>query len=514
VKKLLLLSLVCCLTAALASPAAALRWPDNMSYRVDTMGGATLGIEDETTAVTVFNHENVAGVVLNKKENRFDIGAGMMSTSDKVDVTGGSVETTSSTLFLARPGAEYRGLTYWLDDSFAIRAGIEGQMINLNAKTPAGENKLSFTGLGGGASASYKLADAGLAFGAGVSYIGGSGKPDPLPAGTDKYEIAASNLSWGVGAAWETLMGEDKLSIGAGVHADDDMPSMSLSGMSPGDYNITTTMEATGFTQKTTDTQSPMVISAEAIYNMGKMLEAGLLFDYKMSEMKEKVETTIGGTSSTVEQKVFSLTEMGISPIVRATIPLSEDMSLLPGISFTNWGSGTQDMYADNPTTADLNDTFKAQSYTGTSSLIKIGAGLQAMAKQLALSLQYETGSDKVDVKQFDVDGNELGSGTSEGSTSNMRVGAEYWVIPMLAIRAGFASLLHTTKDGAMDSGGNLVDLKDMTNRISFGAGLEMPEGLRIDLLVGLDTNTTDPKADPEPTSTATDILLGFKIPI
>lgn len=516
-KKLLLLSLVCCLTAALASPAAALRWPSNMSYRVNTMGGTTLAIEDETTAVTVFNHENPAGVALNKKENRLDLGAGYSSSSYKVDVTGGSQELTSSNLFLQRPGAEYRGLTYWLDDALAIRAGIEGMMLNASSKVEAGgtstENKLSFSGIGGGAAATYKI-EGGLAVGAGLSYIGASGKPDPLPAGADKYEISASNLSWGVGAAYEALMGEDKLTIGASVAAPDDMPVVSMSGMSPGDYNSVITAEGGGATQKTTSTQTPMVIAAEAIYNMGKMLEAGLLFDYKMSEMKVKQEQTMGGASSTVEQKDSAMNGMGITPIVRAKLALAEDMTLVPGIAFSTWGSGTYDNYDADPTTADLNDTYKASSNQVTQSLISIGCGLQAMGKQLALGVQYETGSDKSEVTQYDVDGNELGTGEGEGSTSNMRVGAEYWVIPMLAIRAGFASLLHTTKDGAVDSNGNPTDLKNMTNRITFGAGLEMPEGLRLDLLVGLNTLTQDPAADPEPTNTAMDVWLGAKLPL
>ncbi|MEW6517091.1 MAG: hypothetical protein AB1439_09315 [candidate division FCPU426 bacterium] len=556
-KKLILLSLVCCLTAALASPAAALRWPANMSYRVNTMGGATLVIEDETTAITVFNHENVAGVVLNKKENRSDFGLGYSGTTYKVEPTGVTYETTSSNLFLARPGAEYRGLTYWVDDALAVRVGIEGMMVNINSKTTpavgtATEEKFGFSGLGGGGSASYKL-DMGLAFGAGVSYIGAGGKPDSLDgaynvaamvsgdptATTSKFEVAASCLSWGIGAAYEAALGsEDKLTIGAGVHGDDDQPNLGsianpaalLSG-SPtmmGDYSGTITIEGSAggldnVGQKYTMSQAPLGINAEAIYNMGKMLEAGLLFDYKMAEMKLKTEYTgfdalpPAARPVDTEQKLAATNLMGITPVIRAMLPLAEDMTLVPGLSFTTWGSGTMDLYTDNGTTADVNDTYKYQTNTLSQSMFGIGCGLQAMGKQLALAVQYETGSDKTESKFYDVNGTDItpaGTDPAEGSSSNLRAGAEFWVMPMLAIRAGFASLLHTTKDGAVDSSGNPTDLKNMTNRISFGAGVELPDGLRADLLVGLNTLTQDPASNPEPTNTAMDVWLGIKLPL
>lgn len=177
-KKLLLLSLVCCLTAALASPAAALRWPDNQSYRVNTMGGATLGIEDETTAITSFNHQNIAGVSLNKKENRSDLGLIYGTTTTEVEYPAPistTLKDTTSDMELSRPGAEYRGITYWLDDNMVVRAGIEGMLMSgkTSVTTPLGtvEEGLSFSGLGGGASFGY-LFDGGLAVGVGATYVG------------------------------------------------------------------------------------------------------------------------------------------------------------------------------------------------------------------------------------------------------------------------------------------------------------------------------------------------------
>lgn len=549
-KKLLLLSLVCCLTAALASPAAALRWPDNQSYRVNTMGGATLGIEDETTAITSFNHQNIAGVSLNKKENRSDLGLIYGTTTTEVEYPAPistTLKDTTSDMELSRPGAEYRGITYWLDDNMVVRAGIEGMLMSgkTSVTTPLGtdEEGLSFSGLGGGASFGY-LFDGGLAVGVGATYVGAGGKPDSLDGqfdvygggNTDKVEISASVLSWGLGVAYAMagLGGEDnKLTLGVGLHSDDDRPNPSAlagaitggGGISPlalGDYNLTLKTEGTVAGAAASDTmtlsQAPLFVSAEAILNIGSMLEAGLLFDYGLeSDVKMKLESSNLLGSSSIEYKIGSISELVISPVVRANLALSEDMALLPGISFSTNGSGTLNGYSLNTTTPALDDVYKAMTTTYTQSLIGIGCGLQAMSKQLALAVQYETGSDKAENKYYDEDGTDItppGIDPHEGSTSNMRVGAEYWIIPMLAIRAGFASLLHTTKDAAIDASGNVVDLKAMTNRISFGVGVNMPDGLRADLLVGLNTNTTDPAGDPAPTDTAMDILLGLKIPM
>lgn len=545
-KKLILLSFAVCFSLALASQALALRWPDNMSYRVDTMAGATLGIEDATTALTVFNHQNLAGVALNKKENRSDQGLTYRTTSVTTELPSGNQEITTSGVELVRPGGEYRGVTYWLDDSLAIRAGIEGLLFNGQTKYPAGvvgptavDEKISFAGLGGGASISY-LFEGGLAIGAGLSYIGAGGSPDDLTGlydiygggNTSKVEMSASVLSWNAGIAYELpgLGGdENKLSLGLHVHSDDDRPSVSglaaaalgfpVSILDLGDYNVSLKSEGTIMGQAASSskefTQAPMVISAEAIFNVGSMLEAGLLFDYGMNEFNQKDESTSTLGTTTTDYKIASVSELGITPVVQANIPIAEDMALLPGVSFTTWGSRSIDAYSPDPTTpTDLNDVYKAATTDVSSTLIGIGCGLQAIGKQLQVGLQFETGGSKTEFTPYAPDGTAGTTSDTETSTSNIRVGAEYWLIPMLAIRAGYAILADTTKDGTVDSNGNPTDLILTTSRITFGLGVSLPEGMVFDLLVGLNTNTTDPADDPEPTNTGLDILLGARLPI
>ncbi|MCD4814618.1 OprO/OprP family phosphate-selective porin [bacterium] len=532
-KKFAILSLVVCFGIALASSALALRWPDNASYRVSTMGNAALGIEDETTALTIFNHQNIAGVAFNKKENRSDFGLGYASTNYTVDYDSGAKYENLGTGFdLVRPGAEYRGITYWLNDNVIIRAGIEGLMLNMKEISTASdgtstEEVLAFSGLGGGASATYKL-DGGLAFGAGVTYIGAGGKPDSLDGAynvfgtTSKFEIAASVLSWGVNAGYELMLENDnKLTFGLGVHSDDDLPDFVSS---EGDYNVTQTMEGEIPTSPTTTiamsieeatTQSPLFISGEAIFNMGSMLEAGLLFDYGMKSINEKITTTTDGTAVETDYKTNDITELVIAPVVQANIPVGDGMAILPGVQFSTAGSSnTDDFSLDYTTTDDDNDTYKSSETVVANNLIGIGCGFQAMEKQLQVAVQYETGSWTSDYTPYAADGTAGTVIDSEGSVSNIKAGAEFWVIPMLALRAGYQLLASTTKDGTVDSDGNIVDDISNTNRITLGAGLSLPQGMLFDLLVELDTNTSDPVSDPEPSNTAMNILLGVKLPI
>lgn len=534
-----------------AMPALAVQWVTDLGYRVDTMGGATLGIEDETTALNLFNHENLSGLAFLKKMNRIDLG--VFYTSDNNSVTYPAtlfspetkVTSASTDMELTRPGAEYRGVTYWLGDNLVVRAGIEGLVMNTTlSQTGSPDQKIDFSGLGGGASVAYKT-DLGLALGAGIVYTGMGGKPGSLdgmfniygdeaqamnPAfvgTTSKFEFSGSNFNWGVGAGYAADLAPDaKLSLGVQVGNDNTRPDASmaanLSSLDPlavGDYTFVVdtagSIDTLGFvypvpvqiTDKRTFTPSTMRIGAEAILNLGTMLEAGLLFDSKSTDVKYKDELTqaIGtnSASTSTDFKVASQSLVGITPEVRANLPLSEDMNLLPGVRFSTYGSGTKDYYNYNGTEA-----VKALEYKPTESSLAVGAGLQAMKKQLQVALQYEMGTLKQDVTQFDSSGNALGTVSQpDTNLSNLRLGGEYWVIPMLAIRAGYAMLNSTVKATSGDQ-------KSNTGRITFGAGLAMPDGLTADLLIKLDTYTTDPAPDPKPTHTATGIYLGTRIPI
>ncbi|MBN1595229.1 hypothetical protein JW933_04805 [candidate division FCPU426 bacterium] len=570
-KKTAVFALMFCIAAGLATSALALRWPDNMGRRVEAMGGATLAIEDETTALTTFNHQNIAGVMLNPRMDRIDIGAGYNSTYyeevQTVSFGGGystktTDETSTSGLELARPGAEYRGLTYWLDDNMAIRAGIEGLTYNADIKrtvvdtdptgstTTTSDDTFGASGLGIGGSFGYKL-DAGLALGVGLSYKGAGGEPGDLEerfdfyggGQTTKVEISLSNLDWGVGAAYllPQVGGEkNSLTFGLSVHADDDFPdvgalaSNNISASTLGDYSGVVTTEAAlpfgAVTDTSTYTVSPMVVSGEAIYNLDKMLAAGLLFDYKMSSLNIKQEHTgyPSGTTADTDYKAADYSALGITPMVIVMIPAGEDLTITGGLKFSTWGSGTTDSFSLDPTTAAVSDTFQSAKDELSQSMFGIGAGIQAMGKQLQVGVQFETGGAKNDYTEYNVDGTispqldkdgvVVDTYSTEYSGSNIRLGAEFWVMPMLAVRAGYAILSITEVEGFYDSTttpGTWEDLTTTTNRITIGAGLVLPQGLALDLLVRLDSTTADPETpNTDVTDQATSILLGAKIPI
>ncbi len=61
---------------ALPFTSHALSWPDNYGWRVAAMGGAALGIEDETTEINLFNLQNPAGLVLLGGGSRIDLALG------------------------------------------------------------------------------------------------------------------------------------------------------------------------------------------------------------------------------------------------------------------------------------------------------------------------------------------------------------------------------------------------------------------------------------------------------
>ena len=544
-KKLLILTFTLCFATALASSALAIRWLDNMSWRVEAMGGATLAIEDETTALTAFNHENSAGQAFEKKMNRLDGGLMYSSTNYSQDFTGGNYTVTSSDMEVARPGGEYRGVTYWIGDDWLIKGGIEGMIINATITTEGGgtstEEKIDFSGLGAGAGLVYKT-DFGLALGIGLQYTGAGGKPDPLdgsfnvysPMGTtDKIEMAATNLNWSLGAAYvlDKIGENNKLTLGFQVSADNTLPDVSsfssLASIGPASFNdFNAIVEMAGnivgvgdVTNTMTYTSTPLKISGEAIFDLGSILQAGLLFDSKTLAVQEKNESTGYGVfaflAPNTDYKAISQSQLGISPVVTANLPLGEDLNLLPGLMFTTWGSGALDSYSLDLSTADVNDSYKSSTTETTKSSVAIGLGLQAMSKQLQLGVQFAGGTGLSETTPYTPSGNAGTVSDLDTSFSKICGGAEFWVMPIFAIRAGYTMIADVTKEGAWDSNaGEWVDDKDIINRITFGVGLAMPDGIKADLLVKLDTYTDDPALDPKPTNTAMGIFLGVSTPL
>ncbi|MEW6516788.1 MAG: hypothetical protein AB1439_07795 [candidate division FCPU426 bacterium] len=552
-RKAMLASLTVTVICVCTNPAIALRWPTNAGVRVQSMGNATLGIEDETTALTIFNHQNVAGRAFDEKKNRLDYGLNYYSQDWKLDFPTSEWELKYGDIGAGRPGGEYQGLACWLDENTVVQASVEGsaKYISDRSASSAGEwtDQLKSYLYGGGISAAYKL-DIGLALGAAVSYLGANAKPDSLlgsfnlasvmwmPGGmilagatTTKFEVASSDLYWRTALAYEVknLGGDDKLTLGLGVSGEDTSPGFGVdagtylvaSADILGSYNGTVVLEGNDpvlgdVSSKRTLTQMPVVVDAEAIYDLGGWLSAGLLFDYLMNEYHRKVEyqgfDALAPSARPVntDQKTKALQQWGITPVVRGKIAVAEDVVLLPGLSYSTWGSGNGEYFLHDPTFADPNATYKNSTSVTNSGSFAVGIGVQTLGKQFQGALQYENSASKSETERYDLDGNSLGKTSSEGGIiNNFRVGAEFLPIPELAVRAGYALLQTTYKDGAMDNDGNVVDLKLYTGRISAGVGAYIIEGMNLDLLVIVDNKYSEPKSSPEPQESLVNILLG-----
>jgi len=473
--------------------------------------------------------------------NRSDIGLSYSAYNYKREYPTYTYEQSFTDIELSRPGAEYRGLTYWLNDNLVVRAGIEGLMLSSTTTTtptsgPASEEKISFSGLGGGVSIAQKL-DIGLALGAGISYTSAGGKPDSLDGmydiyggnNTSKVEMSATNINWGVGGVYALdNLGKDlSLTIGLQAGSGNDLPnvtalsSLSISPLALGDYNIK--IETAGsilgigdVTDTKTYSQNPLIISGDAIFHMGDILEGAILFDTRISDYKLQTENTGYGVfaPAQVNYKTGTRNQMGITPVLQAKLPISEDINLLPGVQFSTWDSRNYDSFALDTATADPDDTYKVSSMKVTASGFAVGLGLQALEKQLQVAPQHSSGTYNDETTSYTTDGTAISTSKTEGDLSRIGVGIGFWVMPVLALRAGYAMLADVVKDGTIDSNGNRVDDIDNTSRITVGAGLALPNGLAADLLIKLDTYTDDPELDPKPTKTAMGIFLGLRTPL
>lgn len=536
-----------------ANPVLALRWSTNAGIRVQSMGNATLGIEDETTDLTIFNHQNAAGRVLNEKKDRLDYALYYSTRDWKLDLTSAIWENKYNDSGLDRPGGEYRGLTYWAGDNLVFQANLEGATRYFidQSTTATGVWKDQFNSymFGGGLSAAYKL-DMGLAIGAGISYMGANGKPDSLNGSyhlaplmfwpvtdipgttTTKFEVSAANLDWSAALAYEIEnLGENgRLVVGLGVHGDDSPPLfggdagpyLSPSAYMLGSYRGTVTLEGNvpslgDVSSKYTLTQMPLVVNAEAIYKLGNWMSAGLLIDYLLNEYHRKVEykgfEALAPTlqPANYSQKEAVLRQWGITPVVRSQIAVAEDITLLPGISYSTWGSGRQESYAHDSSFSDPGQTYKSGASDTTVGLVAVGVGVQTLSKRLQGALQYENVTRKMEGTSYAVDGTSIARISVDGGIqNNYLIGVEFQLMPEMAIRAGYALLQTVFKDGAYDTSGNTVDLKLNTNRITAGLGVHVQRGLELDLLGVFDMIAAEPKSTPEPTDTAINLLLGI----
>lgn len=97
-----------------AAQARASFWPGNYGWRVESMGGAYLAIEDETTEINLLNLKNPAGLAFLEYANRLDFLVGAEQQSD-LDGT-----TQNKKIFLDGNG-EYSALILWFNEKSVLQ---------------------------------------------------------------------------------------------------------------------------------------------------------------------------------------------------------------------------------------------------------------------------------------------------------------------------------------------------------------------------------------------------------
>ncbi|MCK5217986.1 hypothetical protein KAR10_00590 [bacterium] len=505
--------------AALAIPVHAVDWPTNLGWRVESMGGTGLCIQDETTDLTLFNFENIAGLALNKKMDRLDLAAGYsVDIAEEATTTVLDKKIFNSIYSFGQTGTEYQGLTCWLNDNLVVRFNIEGTHDALITDNEADEirDQLIFQGLGGGAALAFK-SEYGLTCGVSFNYSRSNAKPELIAQGiydvygiidfsgntqgaTHKYEISTGNLKWqaGMGVVFD-LYDNKKLTLGAHFGSDDE----------PTDYTsrieITGTQYDNDVSELTITTPSPFRIGVQGIFSFDNVFEAGLIIDYKFNETNTKNEVTNAFALTESDYKSYSASFLGITPVLRANIPLGEDLCLLPAVMITNWRSGTM----RNFRLVAAPDTTSSTITNIVNRALIFGLGVQSISKQIQAAVQLSIKDNVMDSATGFLDN------ISQNSVDTIRAGAEYWILPVFAIRGGIALITETNIEAITNFfTGEKTDINNLDVRITMGLGLAWPESLSADLLVRLDTYTQDPEPDPNPNHTATGVFLSIRYPL
>jgi hypothetical protein len=348
--------------------------------------------------------------------------------------------------------------------------------------TAGNSNTSSLFGFGGGIDAAY-LVNPSTAVGLSVGYSSNTTKPDELGAGVSKDESTLSNLplNFGAGMVMPDMLGaKQDLVLGLSVNTLDGSTDVDLI-----EYD-------NGNSSKETESVNPLNISIQAL-TAGEMIQGGLVFDYASSEGRTKSEVT---GVDTLDYKDASTSGIVLSPIVKAAFKISEDVSLNPGASLS----------LINTSTDQFNPDYKEGKEAESQINFAVGAALELMKKALIFGAQFENIGTSTETTVYNMNGDVVGNVVKVSGAGNIiSFGAEYCLMEMLALRAGYVM--------ASDQPDTDADTKNLTNSICLGAGLKMDK-LSADLLVQLDTYTEDPEPTNAPDTTGLTIALGAKMEI
>lgn len=482
-------------------------WISTMSNRVEAMGGAALGIDDESTELNLLNAGNPAGLVMKAKQNRFDLNAEYFNEES----TSEDGKAVKNSFMSPSPGIYSNGINFWPLENLALSVQGEGQKLILNYPDSISTEGFGFSWYSGKISSAYKLGE--LSLGAEIDYfqLNTSGKPSY--SDFQKYEMKLNYLGWHVGMGYQKeIVNSHVLSIGLAVGTDNRRPDLDkLDGTSPGTtstnynivYNYVTTIEQIGIDpitllpvslgeleaiEKFEIKRKLFQTTGQVIYKIENSIQLGLILNYENESVFNDQELSINPPVSPSSQSNYKSSEYngyGLTPIVKGNLALTDYMIFKYGIFYSNHGSYMQDEYSKLSSSA----TYKSAVIKAYGNNFALGIGCQSIDKSLSAACQFDQKRFYEKSQFYDQTGYIWKTSDAETARQQaFRFGAEYSLLDSLRLRGGYAYLLETFSP---ETWNNLE--KQTTNRFSFGVGLIITSTLSGDVLGIYETYSQTP---------------------
>lgn len=471
--------------------------------RVMAMADANLAINDRSTELSVFNHHNFSGIMFEPRESYMEIGISGWNNkafdilplydnwNNSVNIYSRQVEGTG--FLLGHPQGQDSEIILWLNDRLVLKVEPQADMFRIHPRYEDYEFYNYILGAKVGMAYQSKV---GLAWGGELGYSRLFGKND-LYGGDSAIGLKAegANVAWSLSTSYQSnvINHLNTLTMGFSIGSDQEKPRpASLAsgyddGEEPfGDYGLTF-QEDTWWTHESNEfVIKPFKTSAELIWDWNKSITAGILFDYKTRQIDRKSEFIMDyskawaySLSGIVIEKndipgYRKTNEYKLMPGIKAMVDINESTTLLAGISY----SLRDELSVQQIISSDGN--FNKSIST---SPLQIGLGGEFWNRKINVALQYEWAQVAYHEIYNDPSYNYYQWDASAKYTAKtIKAGIEIWLIPMLAIRGGYALYV---KDYPFDMNNDGYNYKkqDLQNQINLGAGIYLGKAFSVELL-------------------------------
>lgn len=478
---------------------------------VRALGNPVLVMEDETTALNLFNLGNPAGAAFRPKKNRLDLtvqGGQRVETEEfftlpepvvwgetgsyytppdenspvdpngtttttfylfyNLDSEGNTLPTNAlisrkrkqmSASLLSPADTLYQGWFTWLTDDLALQVIPFGQLRLVNTTDFSGLRELWQAG---GALRGAYLLWPGAAVGAGVSGQTYFSRTDFEESEWDQFEIEA-----GLASRWqEVFNSDDHLDLGITARGGQKTEDLTLLDVNNVNYAWSGTVAKK---------LRPALAEVQGIYYYRSVMEIGLRFGYIY---EDAILSWAGG-----EQLATALRNVDYDLQFRVRLPMIREDDLRFGVSFNNEGilhpypTGILDT-SDHVTLAPQQQILTSSSGIGIGTAFVPGEGsIIALEYRLGTSKSQQTGADE---------------NLADSGYTTFSVGAQFLVAEGLTLRGGYTderltyeSLAERHVASSTQENGELITktdpetflLTESTNRRSYNLGIGIADG-------------------------------------